>query len=287
MLKEEEIRLLIPKILQEVGGIASKQQIAEYIEQNCDLDADQDSSISNSRNEKKYVQRIGNIISHTKKTGCEYIEFAEGFAIVKKKVYPRKEMWMFVLPDKYRATAVSHEGSFEDFENDISQSDNVKSQDESKISETNVIPRKYDWDTISAKRAEIGNAGEKFVFEMEKAYVVENCPSETDRVIWSSREEGDGCGYDIQSVYHEDHAKDLLIEVKTTNSRSRNMDFSMTRHEKDFFENHKDPNKILQIYRLYNPNDDMSHFDYIVIPQKDVIALYKPIPESYKMKFVG
>lgn len=287
MLKEEEIRLLIPKILREVGGIASKQQIAEYIEQNCDLDADQDSSISNSRNEKKYVQRIGNIISHTKKAGREYIEFAEGFAIVKKKVYPRKEMWMFVLPDEHQTTAASQEESFEEFENDIFQSNDVKSQDESKISETNVIPRKYDWDTISAKRAEIGNAGEKFVFEIEKAYVAENCPLETDRVIWASREEGDGCGYDIQSVYHEDHTKDLLIEVKTTNSRSRNMDFSMTRHEKDFFENHKDPNKILQIYRLYNPNDDMSHFDYIVIPQKDVIALYKPIPESYKMKFVG
>jgi hypothetical protein len=103
MLHEKDIKCLLPEILYNIGGIASKQEIVDYLVDNYDLDVLLDKAKSLSRNEERFVQRVGNIVSHVRqdlKESLDYIEFPEGFAIVKTHPYPNKSEWLFALSEK-------------------------------------------------------------------------------------------------------------------------------------------------------------------------------------------
>ena len=77
---------------------------------------------------------------------------------------------------------------------------------------------------------ELGQQGERRVYEHEKLILRKaGLDSLADKVVWVSRDLGDGAGYDIES-YSPDHRK-RLIEVKTTNGWGRTP-FYVTRNER-------------------------------------------------------
>ncbi len=62
----------------------------------------------------------------------------------------------------------------------------------------------------------LGLAGEAFVFRYEKAKLLRlKLPDLAKKVIWASKDIGDGLGYDI--ISYDKSGNKLLIEVKTTN----------------------------------------------------------------------
>ncbi len=77
-------------------------------------------------------------------------------------------------------------------------------------------PSKYDYATRDADNRRLGELGEKYVLDFERAKLQRLGRDDlASKVEWSSKERGDGLGYDIGSF--DEHGKSLLIEVKTTN----------------------------------------------------------------------
>ena len=86
-----------------------------------------------------------------------------------------------------------------------------------------------------ARMRALGNAGESYVFKMEKrrlAYL--GLRDLSDRVQWVARDKGDGFGYDISSFCGngDDASQERLLEVKTTNG-PKTTPFLITSNELD------------------------------------------------------
>jgi hypothetical protein len=75
---------------------------------------------------------------------------------------------------------------------------------------------RIDFVARDAANKELGRRGEEFVLEFERRRLqeVEGQPGLAKRVEWTSRDRGDGAGYDISSFNGDGSAR--LIEVKTT-----------------------------------------------------------------------
>lgn len=247
MVKEKDIKERLRKILEALGGFATAQDIINYIRQNFDL-TENDRTMSVTRpGEETYEQRVRNIVSHAqKKNGYE--EFPQGFAIVHTDVTKngqKKKEWLFVLPEVKSGPSITEEKDYKG--------------------------RKIDWDGINQKRREIGEKGERYVYEQERLFVAEHFPSEIDRVVWISREKGDGFGYDVRSVCHENPAIDLMIEVKTTFSKAYTTKFQISLNEARFLNDKSKENEIHEIYRLYNPENDGETFSVVKLASDDII----------------
>ena len=80
-----------------------------------------------------------------------------------------------------------------------------------------------------ARNRSLGQAGEECVLASERA-TLRACGREdlAERIIWTSRDEGDGAGYDILSF--EPDGTERLLEVKTTNGWERTP-FHISRNE--------------------------------------------------------
>jgi len=75
----------------------------------------------------------------------------------------------------------------------------------------------------------LGEAGEAFVVDFEKRRLAEAERTDLARKVrWTSKEDGDGAGYDVLS--YNLLGKERLIEVKTTNGSARTP-FFLTRNE--------------------------------------------------------
>lgn len=78
------------------------------------------------------------------------------------------------------------------------------------------IARKFDVARRNERNRALGRAGEKRVLEHERSVLVRaGCEDLASKVRWTSKEDGDGAGYDIASF--ELDGRKRLIEVKTTN----------------------------------------------------------------------
>lgn len=64
------------------------------------------------------------------------------------------------------------------------------------------------------RRKEIGDLGEQFVYDQERAKVKQYKLPKSKQVVWVSRDKGDGFGYDILS--YDEAGNEMYIEVKTT-----------------------------------------------------------------------
>ena len=92
-----------------------------------------------------------------------------------------------------------------------------------------IIARKYDVAARDARNRRLGLDGEEFTLDYEKHRLRSEGRSDlSDQVIWTSKEEGDGAGYDIHSFEGDGSPK--LIEVKTTNGWERTP-FHISRNE--------------------------------------------------------
>lgn len=89
---------------------------------------------------------------------------------------------------------------------------------------------KIDFVRRDAENRALGSRGEEFVVELERRRLhdEEERPDLAKRVRWSSRDEGDGLGYDITSFERDGAAR--LIEVKTT-GLGKYFPFALTQNE--------------------------------------------------------
>lgn len=91
------------------------------------------------------------------------------------------------------------------------------------------IATKYDVAGRDAANRQLGETGEKFVLEYERTNLRRHGRDDlAHKIIWTSKEIGDGAGYDIRS--YEPDGRDRLIEVKTTNGWERTP-FHISRNE--------------------------------------------------------
>lgn len=110
------------------------------------------------------------------------------------------------------------------------------------------LVRKFDPAGRDERNRALGTAGEEFVIEVERRGIhAAGRPDLMDRVVWVSREQGDGVGYDIQSINPKSGEK-LLIEVKTTRG-GMTTPFYVTRNEEAVSRARPDE---WRLYRVFN-----------------------------------
>lgn len=106
--------------------------------------------------------------------------------------------------------------------------------------------RKFDPVMRDFRAREVGEAGEKLVLEHERAKLLDaGMPDLAMKVLWVSKEHGDGAGYDVKSF--EPNGREKFIEVKTTVG-SQTAPFFITRNEKAFADEADDRYRITRIF---------------------------------------
>lgn len=109
------------------------------------------------------------------------------------------------------------------------------------------VARKYDVAERDERNRSLGKAGEERVVRHEKLALQQaNRQDLADKVRWTSVEDGDGAGFDIQS--YEIDGSERLIEVKTTNGWERTP-FHISRNELAVAEANRDS---WHLVRLWN-----------------------------------
>lgn len=122
----------------------------------------------------------------------------------------------------------------------------------------------------------LGDLGELWVmkYEIEK---LRNAKRDNliDKIKHTSKDEGDGTGFDIQSF--DIYGNKIFIEVKTTKGR-KNSTFFVTRNE---LERSKIEKEHYHLYRLYNYNEQTDTADLLII-QGDLTNICE-FPTTYKI----
>lgn len=140
-------------------------------------------------------------------------------------------------------------------------------------------PRRIDYATREARNRQLGERGEKFALEYEKFRLRRMGRNDLlSDVEWTSKERGDGAGYDIRS-FDGQTDKELFIEVKTTNS-GMYQPFLITQNEVAFSERRESQ---YALYRLFGFSRDPHMF---LLPGciKQHVAL---APQLYKAEVRG
>jgi hypothetical protein len=107
--------------------------------------------------------------------------------------------------------------------------------------------RKFDPVERDFRNRQLGAAGEEMIYEREKSTLITSGRLDLARKVrWTSREDGDGAGFDIWSF--DASGREKFIEVKTTNGSSQTP-FFMTSNEKSFAE---EAGESYRLQRLYN-----------------------------------
>lgn len=137
-------------------------------------------------------------------------------------------------------------------------------------------PIKINYLEREQQNSKLGEVGEKFVFEYEKWRLnMLGKESFADRVIWVSKEEGDGAGYDILSK--NDNGSDRYIEVKTT-KLGKETPFYFSRNELQFSQQKE---KDYHLFRLYDFRDNPRLF----VKNGKLNEICHSVPVSYKGYF--
>ena len=138
------------------------------------------------------------------------------------------------------------------------------------------LVRKFDPAVRDFRNRALGFAGEKRVFESEKARLL--CANREDlaaKVDWISQTHGDGAGFDILSF--DNSGREVFIEVKTTNGPKRTP-FFMTRNELEFS---KERAENYSLVRLFDFKERPRAFE-MRSPLKRAANF---APENYKVSF--
>ena len=129
------------------------------------------------------------------------------------------------------------------------------------------IGRKFDVAERDERNRSLGVAGERLVFHHEKSILIAKGRDDlASKVEWTSKEIGDGTGYDIKSFDVVGVPK--LIEVKTTNGWERTP-FHISRNELACAEENRD---CWHLYRVYDLVREPKAFS-IRPPLQDHVAL--------------
>lgn len=97
-----------------------------------------------------------------------------------------------------------------------------------------------------ARNRRLGEQGEALVFAHERRLLIARGRDDlASKVEWTSKERGDGAGYDIRSF--EADGRERLIEVKTTNGAALTP-FFLSENERAFSEERPDAFRLLRLY---------------------------------------
>jgi len=115
--------------------------------------------------------------------------------------------------------------------------------------------RKVDYGLLQEESKRVGDRGEEFVFNFEKATLEREGRADLAAdVLWVAREVGDGTGYDIRSFSLDGRPR--YIEVKATKLGALTP-FYITSAELDFARRHE---KEYAIYRVFDIDGDAPEF---------------------------
>lgn len=124
-------------------------------------------------------------------------------------------------------------------------------------------PVHIDFAAREARARALGERGEQWVLQLERQRLTALGRKDlAAEVQWTSREQGDGTGYDIRS-FRDATDEELFIEVKTTNS-GLYQPFLLTRNEADFSRRAQDQYALYRVFgfrrdcRLYALQGDLS-----------------------------
>ena len=109
-------------------------------------------------------------------------------------------------------------------------------------------PRKYDYGRRESNNRKLGELGEEFVLDYEKYRLTKAGREDlVNDVEWTSKEKGDGAGYDIRS-FEGERDEELFIEVKTT-KQGKYLPFYISRNEVEFSKLYAEK---YSVYRVFN-----------------------------------
>lgn len=146
-----------------------------------------------------------------------------------------------------------------------------------KESRPEYLARKIDYSQRESINRKLGENGEEFVVNYERYRLAQAGREDlVNDVEWSSKEHGDGLGYDVRSF---DPVKDeeLFIEVKTTNS-GKYLPFYISKNELSFSRRYPDK---YSLYRVYQFNSNPRLFNM----QGEVDKHVNLNVETYKAHF--
>jgi hypothetical protein len=122
----------------------------------------------------------------------------------------------------------------------------------------------------------LGISGEEIVFQYEKWQLVKKGKENlAEKVLWVSKDEGDGAGFDILSK--NNNGTDKYIEVKTT-KLGKETPFFFTRNELLFSQSHS---ANYNLYRIFNYGDELKMF----IKNGSIDTICYSVPITYKGHF--
>jgi hypothetical protein len=108
-------------------------------------------------------------------------------------------------------------------------------------------PRFYNYAEREEGNRRLGLRGEEFVLNYERYRLTAlGRPDLAEDIEWTSKERGDGAGFDLRS-FHGDRDEELYIEVKTTNS-GKYQPFLISDNEVAFSEEHA---RQYSLYRVF------------------------------------
>lgn len=110
-------------------------------------------------------------------------------------------------------------------------------------------PRIYNFSEREERNRNLGQAGERFVLEFERHRLTTlGRPDLAREIEWTSKERGDGAGYDIRS-FDGRRDEERFIEVKTTNS-GKYQPFLISDNEVAFSEEHAPRYSLYRVFEL-------------------------------------
>ncbi len=131
--------------------------------------------------------------------------------------------------------------------------------------------RKVDYGLLQKESKRVGDRGEEFVFNLEKATLERKGRADLAAdVLWVAREFGDGTGYDIRSFSLD--GRHRYIEVKATKLGALTP-FYITSAELDFAHRHHGE---YAIYRVFDVDGDAPEF-YVLEGDLDTLLAVEPV----------
>lgn len=122
--------------------------------------------------------------------------------------------------------------------------------------ERKFLARHVNYTQREAENRRLGESGEQFVLDFERFHLTQAGRSDlASEVEWSSKEQGDGLGYDVRSFRIGDDGvareEEVFIEVKTTN-RGKYQPFYISENEVAFSRKFNDRYSLYRVYDFYS-----------------------------------
>lgn len=164
--------------------------------------------------------------------------------------YLKSNPWLEVEFEKFALEKVIHMPAPFDFSN-ILDSPPVPGKFKEPTPQYIKKPSKVNWIQREQENQSLGLYGEQIIIEYEKWDLIRSGKEKlAEKILWISKEEGDGAGFDILS--RNPDGTDKYIEVKTT-KLGKETPFYFTNNELDFS---KKKAENYHLYRLFNvPNN--------------------------------